>query len=105
HMFNLKFSAKQLERQAKNCEKQSKAERLKVKKAIEMGNNEGARIHAENSIRQHYQALNFLRMASRVDAVAQRVETAVRMKQVTKGMAGVVTAMDSAASSMDLEKM
>jgi division protein CdvB (Snf7/Vps24/ESCRT-III family) len=43
---------------------------------------EGARIHAENAIRQKNQALNFLRFASRVDAVAQRVQSAVSMKQV-----------------------
>ena len=43
---------------------------------------EGARIHAENAIRQKNQALNFLKFASRVDAVAQRVQTAVAMKQV-----------------------
>lgn len=66
---------------------------------------EGARIHAENSIRQKNQALNFLRMSSRIDAVSSRVETAVRMKQVSSSMAGVVKAMDQAASSMNIEKV
>ncbi len=51
------------------------------------------------------QSLNFLRMASRIDAVAQRVETAVRMNKVTKDMSGVVKAMESAASTMNLEKV
>ena len=43
---------------------------------------EGAKIYAENAIRQKNQALNFLRMGSRIDGVAQRVQTAVAMKQV-----------------------
>eukprot|EP01136_Pigoraptor_vietnamica_P034871 Opistho-1_new@99356 len=105
HLFNLKFAAKQLHRTAQKCEKEEKAEKLKLKQAIQKNNMEGARIHAENSIRQHNQALNFLRMSSRIDAVASRVETAVRMKQVTKSMAGVVQAMERAAQSMNMEQM
>lgn len=51
---------------------------------MEKGNIEGARIHAENSIRHKSQALNFLKMSSRVDAVASRVQSAVTMKNMTK---------------------
>jgi charged multivesicular body protein 1 len=40
-----------------------------------------------------------------VEAVANRVETAVRMQQVTKSMAGVVKGMDEALKNMDLEKI
>jgi charged multivesicular body protein 1 len=51
HLFNLKFAAKELERSSKKCDKEEKAEKLKLKKAIEKGNMEVARIHAENAIR------------------------------------------------------
>ena len=51
--------------------------------ALQKGNVEGARIHAENAIRQKNQALNFMRMSSRVDAVASRVQTAVQMRNVS----------------------
>ncbi|CAN7982759.1 unnamed protein product, partial [Ixodes pacificus] len=109
HLFNLKFAAKDLERNAKKCEKEEKVEKTKLKKAshgaIQKNNMEGARIHAENSIRQKNQALNYLRMASRVDAVASRVQTAVTTKKVTQSMAGVVKAMDAAMKSMNLEKI
>lgn len=105
HLFNLKFAAKNLERQSKKCEKEEKAEKVKLKKAIQKGNLEGARIHAENSIRQKNQALNYLRMGARVDAVAQRVQTACTTKQVTQSMAGVVRSMESAMKSMNLEKI
>lgn len=43
---------------------------------------EGAQIHAENAIRQKNQALNFRRMSARIDAVSQRVYTAISTKQV-----------------------
>jgi len=44
---------------------------------------EGAKIHAENSIRQKNQALNYRRMSARIDAVAARVQTAITTKQVS----------------------
>lgn len=105
HLFNLKFAAKDLERNAKKSEKQEKVEKDKLKKAIQKGNMDGAKIHAENSIRQKNQALNYRRMSARVDAVAARVQTAVTTKQVTQSMGGVVKAMESAMKSMNLEKI
>merc|ERR1712018_87047 len=60
-LFNLKFSSKNLARESKKCVKQEKEEKAKLKKAIQKGNTEGARIHAENAIRNKNQALNFLR--------------------------------------------
>lgn len=57
-------------------------EKEKAKKAIQKGNMEGARIHAENAIRQKNQALNYLRMSARVDAVSSRVQTALTTRKV-----------------------
>jgi charged multivesicular body protein 1 len=50
--------------------------------AIQKGSTEVARIHAENAIRQKNQAINFLRMSTKIDAVAARVQTAVTMGKV-----------------------
>lgn len=49
--------------------------------------------------------MNYLRLSSRVDAVASRVESAVKMQMVTKQMAGVVKGMDASLQSMDVEKV
>ncbi|CAO1371346.1 unnamed protein product [Diamesa serratosioi] len=105
HLFNLKFAVKDLERSAKKCEKDEKLEIAKTKKAIQKGNTEVARIHAENAIRQKSQALNYLRMSARVDAVASRVQSAVTTRKVTNSMSGVVKAMDAAMKGMNLEKI
>jgi charged multivesicular body protein 1 len=43
---------------------------------------EGARLHAANAIRKKNESLNLLRLSSRIDAVASRVQTAVTMQQV-----------------------
>lgn len=105
HLFNLKFAVKELERNSKKCEKEERLEKQKCKKAIQKGNNEGARIHAENAIRQKNQSLNYLRMSARVDSVASRVQSALTTRRVTQSMAGVVKAMDAAMKSMNLEKI
>lgn len=105
HLFNLKFAAKELERASKKSDKEEKAEKLKLKRAIEKGNHEVARIHAENAIRQKNQSLNYLRMSARVDATASRVQSAVTTKKVTKSMEGVVKGMSAAMKSMNLEKI
>jgi hypothetical protein len=63
---------------------------IALQQAIQQGNSEGARIYGQDAIREKNQALNHLRMASRLDACCSRIETAVRMNQVTDGMKGVV---------------
>lgn len=105
HLFNLKFAAKDLEKNSKKAEKQEKLEILKAKKCIANHQIEGARIHAENAIRQKNQSINYLRMAARIDATASRVQTALTTKKVTNSMAAVTKAMDSAMKSMNLEKI
>uniref|UniRef100_A0AAY5EAD0 Charged multivesicular body protein 1B n=1 Tax=Electrophorus electricus TaxID=8005 RepID=A0AAY5EAD0_ELEEL len=74
HLFNLKFAAKELQRSSKKCDKEEKAEKAKVKKAIQKGNMEVARIHAENAIRQKNQSVNFLRMSARISALMDKFE-------------------------------
>jgi charged multivesicular body protein 1 len=44
-------------------------------------------------------------MASRIDACSSRIETAVRMGQVTSSMQGVVKGMDKGLAAMDVEKI
>lgn len=105
HLFNLKFAVKELERNSKKCEKEEKQEKAKTKQAIQKGNMEVARIHAENAIRQKNQSINYLRMSARVDAVASKIQSAVTTRKVTNSMAGVVKAMDVAMKSMNLEKI
>ena len=86
----MKFTSKQLSRMQTKCEKQEKdevktrthshiipywftnpmrAQKLKVKKAMEKGDAETARIYAQNAIRIKNTGNNYLRLASRLDAV------------------------------------
>lgn len=99
------FTAKSLQRQAKKANKDETAEKNKLKAALQKGNTDGARIYAQNAIRKKTEGLNLLRLASRIDAVASRVETAVTMRTVTNSMGQVVKGMDKAMESMNLERV
>ncbi|GLI69280.1 hypothetical protein VaNZ11_013857 [Volvox africanus] len=102
-IFNLKFTAKQLARSAIKAEKEEKAEKLKIKKAIEKGNMEGARIYAQNAIRKKNEQLNYMKLASRLDATVSRLESQAKMQMVQKNMAGIVKSLEKAMASNNLE--
>ncbi|KAJ6849866.1 ESCRT-related protein CHMP1B [Iris pallida] len=104
-IMELKFASKSLQRQAKKCEKEEKSEKLKVKKAIEKGNMDGARIHAENSIRKRGEQMNYLRLASRLDAVASRLDSQAKMQAIGKSMSSIVRALDSSLATGNLQKV
>ncbi|KAJ4884442.1 ESCRT-related protein CHMP1B [Raphanus sativus] len=104
-IFDLKFTSKSLQRQSRKCEKEEKAEKLKVKKAIEKGNMDGARIYAENAIRKRSEQMNYLRLASRLDAVVARLDTQAKMATITKSMTNIVKSLESSLATGNLQKM
>eukprot|EP00979_Chaetoceros_neogracilis_P015637 scaffold6294_cov268-Chaetoceros_neogracile.AAC.4 len=104
-LIDLRITTKSMQRSAKKCEKNEKAAIEKLKKAIKQGNSEGARIYGQDAIREKNQALNHLRMASRLDAVSSRIETAVRMESVSGAMKSVVKGMEKGLAAMNPEEI
>lgn len=104
-LLQLRMSAKQLDKLAQKAQKQQEVEKAKVKKAMQDKNIEGAKIYAENAIRKKNEYLNYLRLASRVDAVASRVKSAVAIQSVAKNIGNVTKSLERAMSSLDLEKV
>jgi charged multivesicular body protein 1 len=104
-LITFRLTSKQMVRSSKKCEKNEQINKEKVKAAIQKGDREIAKIYAENTIREKNQAINFLRMASRVDAVSARLEAAIRMQQVSAAMGKTVKGMASVMKSMDVEKI
>ena len=76
-----------------------------VKRAIERGNIDGAKIHAQDAIRKKNEALNMLRLASRLDGVVSRLETQAKMNLVNKDMAGIVKSLEKSLNANNLEKV
>jgi len=87
---NMKIQGKMLNRSAIKADKESTKEKLKVKSAMEKGNTEGARLYAENAIRQKNQAMAHRRLASRLDAVASKLESCQNSMRVAHNL-GVIT--------------
>ena len=79
----LKFTSKSLQRQAKKCEKEEKSEKLKIKKAMEKGNIDEARIYTENATRKRIEQMNYLRLASCHDAVVARLDRQAKMSTIS----------------------
>ncbi|XP_077230433.1 ESCRT-related protein CHMP1B-like [Tasmannia lanceolata] len=104
-IFHLKLTSKSLVRQAKKCEQEEKSEKAKVKKAIEKGNIDGARIYAQNAIRKRNEQLNYLRFASRLDAVVARLGSQSSFESVGKSMSGIVKSLQGALSVGNMEKI
>lgn len=104
-LFQLKFTAKLLNRQASKAAKEELQEKAKTKKAMMQGNNDIALLYAQNAIRKANERVNLLRLASRIDAVASRVQTAVTMRTVTGNMSQVIKGMDKALQTMNLERI
>jgi len=104
-IFNLKFMSKTLQRSHRKCEKEERQEKRKVKSDMEKGNLDGARIHAQNVIRKRSEGMNYLRLSSRIDAVASRLETQAKMNLVNRSMAAIVQSLDRAISSQNFEQI
>jgi charged multivesicular body protein 1 len=76
-----------------------------VKKAIEKGNVDGAKIYAQNAIRKKTEALNYLRLASRLDAVVSRLDTQAKMNAINSSMGAIVKQLDRALAGNNLERV
>merc|ERR1712159_13578 len=85
-VFSLKLQSKEIARMATKCTKEANKERAKIKKAMQQGNAEGARIFCENCIRQSRQHNQYLKLSARVDAVASKLDQAVQMNKVSDRM-------------------
>mmetsp|Transcript_23575 Transcript_23575/g.57594 ORF Transcript_23575/g.57594 Transcript_23575/m.57594 type:complete len:220 (+) Transcript_23575:159-818(+) len=104
-IFNMKFTAKQLSKLAQKATKQIEIEKKKCKEAITKGNADGARIHAENAIRNQTQAQSYLRLQSRIDAVSSKLEGHSKMMDMTGQMKGVTMALGQSLDTMNLEEI
>lgn len=91
--------------QAVKSEKEEKSEKLKIKKAIEKGNMEGAKIYAQNAIRKKSEQLNYMKLSSRLDAVVSRLDTQAKMQMVNKNMSAIVKSLEKSMESNSLEKI
>ncbi|EMR11307.1 hypothetical protein PNEG_00336 [Pneumocystis murina B123] len=104
-LFQLKFMAKSLKRQSQKASRDEQAEKLNIKKAIQAGNYDVAKIYASSAIKKRAEALNLLNLSTKIDSVSRRVHTAITMKNITGNLTNIVKGMDKAINSMNLEQI
>ena len=104
-LITFRLTSKQMARNAKKCEANAKKQEKLAAEAMKKGNIEGARIYSSNVIREKNQSSNMLKLGSHIDATAARLETAIRMQDLSKTMASTVKGMSNAMKSMDFQKI
>ena len=104
-MFEFKMMAKQMEKESKKSESQSKALIGKVKKCIEKGDYEQAKLAAADAIRQKNMVRRYRVLSSKVQTVAQRLQTAYQNQKLSEQMQNLTQQLLGAGNMMDIVKM
>mmetsp|Transcript_13226 Transcript_13226/g.16468 ORF Transcript_13226/g.16468 Transcript_13226/m.16468 type:complete len:206 (+) Transcript_13226:280-897(+) len=104
-LLDMKMAKKSMERQAKKRGEASKNSRKQVEKYMKEGQIEAAKIHAESALRQEKEQQSYSQLAGRLDAVSQKVQTALNQQMMSKQMSKVVKGMSAVLKGMDAEKI
>ena len=104
-MFEFKMMAKQMTRESKKAETQSKALIEKVKKNIAKGDYEQAKVAASDAIRQKNMVKRYRVLSSKVETIAQRLKTAYQNQKLTGQMQSLTQQLLGAGNVMDIVKM
>ena len=104
-MFEFKMMGKQMARESKKAETQSKALVEKVKKCIAKGDYEQAKNAASDAIRQKNMVKRYRILSSKVDTIAQRLKAAYQNQKLTGQMQSLTQQLMGAGSVMDIVKM
>lgn len=101
----MRFTSKTIGRQAAKSQKQIALEEKKAKDAMAKNNMAGARIHAENAIRNQSEALSYLKLQSQLEAVAGKLQAQQVRAQVSDSMVAVTANLDQALGTMDVSQI
>lgn len=104
-VFKMRFTSKQIGRQAARSEKQRAMEERKAKEALARNNMAGARIHAESAIRNGSEALGFLKLQGQLEAVSAKLQSQQVRAMVSESMTAVTHSLHDALGSMDISQI
>ncbi|CBH17223.1 vesicular protein trafficking mediator, putative [Trypanosoma brucei gambiense DAL972] len=100
-VLNMRLAVKELTNSAAASDKASEREKIKAKKALNKDNIEAARVYAENAIRKKDEGTSYLRLASRVDAAAERIQSAMQMHAMTRSLEKAICGISKVLHSLD----
>ena len=104
-MFEFKMMGKSMAKEAKKSEAQNQALIKKVKDSIAKGDYEQAKVAASDAIRSKNQVRRYQVLSSKINTVAQRLQSAYQNQQLTEKMQSLTQQMIGAGNMMDLVKM
>ena len=102
---DLKLRAKTLERNSKTADKNEIKERDKIKKAIEQGSHEKARLYAQNAIRNRNVSKSLLKLACRIEAISEKIKHADQIDNVVKQMGNINTILEGTMDYKNIASM
>ena len=105
NIFEFKMMGKQMAKEAKKAETQNKNLIKKVKDCIARGDYEQAKVAASDAIRQKNQVRRYRVLSSKIDTVAQRLQSAYQNQRLTEQMQSLTQQMVGAGNMMDMVKM
>ena len=104
-MFEFKMMGKSMAKEAKKSEAQNKALIKKVKDSIAKGDYEQAKVAASDAIRSKNQVRRYQVLSSKINTVAQRLQSAYQNQRLTEQMQSLTQQMVGAGNMMDMVKM
>ena len=104
-IFQLRFQAKMLEKQAQRENKEAMKERNIARRHLAKGERDFARLHAEKSARASQMAQFLAQQSSKVHGMACDVQMAQIQAKQAKILNSAVKEMEKSLKNMDLEKI
>ena len=104
-MFEFKMMGKSMAKESKKSEVQSKNLIKKVRDCIAKGDYEQAKVAASDAIRQKNMVKRYRVLASKIDTVAQRLQTAYQNQKLSEQMQSLTQQLIGAGNTMDIVKM
>ena len=105
YIFEFKSSAKQMEREGKRSEANSKKLINNVKKCIEKGDYEGAKLAASDAIREKNSGKRYKILSSKINTVVSRLKAAYQNQKMTENMTSLTQKLMDATKGMDIVTM
>ncbi|CRG99269.1 vacuolar protein sorting-associated protein 46, putative [Plasmodium relictum] len=90
HIFRLKLKTKELEKLSNRSELEEKKLISDVKKAIQSGKIDIARLYAEKCIRKKNEKINYLNLSNKIDVLVSRLESAYRCSSLVKDVSTMI---------------
>jgi charged multivesicular body protein 1 len=98
--YEMKFQSKQMEKEAARVNAKAEAEKKRAKVFMDKGDMESAKMIAGETVRLRKEGINNMRMASKLGAVAAKLESASRANEISQQIKNAVPSLNNALKVM-----